>query len=898
MRFILASLLTLACGPSFADVAPDTVPRGPLPRSVVPEHYALELRLDPDAERFSGRVGIDVDVREAVDTFWLHGRDLAIDSATLTMADGETLPLKIDVADAAGGVLRVRAPTPLATGKARIDLAWNTTYDENLQGIYRVSSGDANYLVTQMQPLGARRAFPSFDEPAFKTSWDVSLVVPDGQQAFANARQRYVESAEEGWKRLRFDKADAMPTYLLALAVGPWDIVEWQAIPPNGVRKIPVKLRGIAPKGRGGEMRYALEHTAEQVAALERFFALPYPSGKLDLLAAPDFAFGAMENTGLIVYRESLLLGIDTAPTALRQAYWATHVHELAHQWFGNLVTMPWWDDLWLNESFASWMEARILRELKPEYRIDRDILEGGLHAMRDDSLASARRMHEPVHDHTTVASAFDGITYAKGAAVLSMFERYLGADRFRDAIRAHMRRHAGGSATSADLMRSIAGQGADASRLQAAFASFTDQSGVPLVRADLRCEPGRATLALSQERYRPLGSTATANARWGIPLCVRYPARDGLQRQCTLFDAASSELVLDTPTCPAWVHPNAGGAGYFRFALQHEFRAKLEAAFAQLDPAEQRVYADSLIAAFDSGLLSAADLLGFLPTLVASQDRAVVMAGSDTLLWMREHLAADADTRAAFERRLAAIYGPRLDAVGLDASASDDDERRLLREDLVGLLAPLPAAKTLRETLARRGRAVLGLEGDADGVLRVDAVASDQRGIALQLAAESGGVREFDAIVRHLEATDDAYLRRQLLYALGSARAPALVARARGIALGDSLRPGEVASIPLTQMEMPDLREGTRRWMQENFEVLFAKLPVAWAPHLPSFEAAGLCSAADAEALQLRYAERMKDVEGGALSLRQAVEAVRLCAARLEHHRREGFGAALEQDV
>lgn len=894
MRFILALLLTLACAPSFADAASDTVPRGPLPRSVLPERYDLELRLDPDAERFSGRVAIDVDVRNAVDTFWLHGRDLAIDSASLTTADGETFPLKIDVADAAGGVLRVQAPTPLATGKARIHIAWSTTYDDNLQGIYRVEAGGANYLVTQMQPLGARRAFPSFDEPAFKTTWEVSLVVPDTQQAFANARQRSVEPAETGWKRLHFEAMPSTPTYLLAFAVGPWDIVEWQDIPPNGVRKIPIKLRGIAPKGRGGEMRYALEHTAVQLAALERYFALPYPSGKLDLLAAPDFAFGAMENTGLIVYRESLLLGVDTAPTALRQAYWATHTHELAHQWFGNLVTMPWWDDLWLNESFASWMEARILRELKPEYRIDRDILEGALYAMRDDSLASARRMHEPVHDHTTVASAFDGITYAKGAAVLSMFERYLGEDRFRDAIRAHVRRHAGGSATSADLMRSIAGQGADASRLQAAFASFTDQAGVPLVRADLRCEDGRATLALTQERYRPLGSSAVADARWGIPLCVRYPSGDTLRSQCTLFDAARSELVLETSTCPAWVHPNADGAGYFRFALAADDRAALEKAFVQLNAAEQRVYADSLVAAFDSGLLSAADFLAFLPTLAASQDRAVVVAGSGTLAWMREHLAADADERDAFERLLVSIYQPRLDAVGLDESKGDDDERKLLRQELVELLAPLPAARTLRETLAWRGRAVLGLDGD--GQLHLDAVASDQRGVALQLAAELGGEREFDAIVRHLDATDDAYLRRQLLYALGSAHAPVLVARARVIALGDTLRPGEVASIPLTQMEMPALREATRRWMRANFEVLFGKLPTAWAPHLPSFLAAGQCSVADADALQAGYAERMKDVEGGALSLTQAVEAMRLCAARLEHHRRVGFGGVLRR--
>lgn len=895
MRRPVACLLLLAFAlAARAETPNDAVPLGPLPRSVTPEHYTLELRMDANADAFSGKVAIDVSVDEAVDTIWLHGRHLDIDSATLTGTDGEQLPLKVTVADEAGGVLKLDAPAALATGKAKLTLTWNAKYDRQLQGAYQIKVGDDAYIATQMEPLGARSAFPGFDEPAFKTPWDISLIVPRDQNAVTNAAQIGIDKVEDGWKRLRFATTEKLPSYLIAFAVGPWDIVEWQDIPPNAIRSTPLKLRGIAPKGRGGEMRYALEHTAEQVAALETYFGLPYPFDKLDLLAAPDFSFGAMENAGLIVYRETFLLGVDKAPTALRQTYWAIHTHELAHQWFGNLVTMPWWDDIWLNEAFASWMEARILRDLKPEHHADREMLEAALYAMENDSLASARRIHEPVPDYTGVLSAFDGITYSKGAAVLGMFERFLGEDKFRDAIRLHLRKFARGSATSGDLMRTIATQGDDPSALQAAFASFTDQAGVPILQTDLRCDDNHATLTLQQSRYVPLGSSADAGVRWSIPVCVRYPDGKDTARQCTLLTGRRSTMTLLGDACPAWVHPNADGAGYYRFALAADDQPALAAAFATLAPPEQRVYADSLVAAYDSGLLSNEAFLAAVPALASAGDRTVALAPKTTLHWMREQLVDDAAQRDALDRLVVATYQPRLDKLGLDAAAEDDDEVRLLRQDLIDLLAQIPLSKTLRETLAARGRTVLGLGGDKDGPLQPDAIASDQRGLALALAAELGGEREFAAFERHLAATEDALLRRQMLSALGAFRQPVLAQRARALALGDAVRSGEIAYIPLAQMDVPELRDATRSWLREHFETLFAKVPQVWKAHLPTFETDGLCSASDASNLQQRYEARMRAVEGGPRALAQAAEAIRLCAAKLQYHRSTWFGKAL----
>lgn len=241
---VLTSFLLLAGIAHATDV-----PLGQLPRTVVPQHYTLELRMDPRAKVFSGKVSIDVEVTEQTDTIWLHGRNLEIDVASLTTASGEALPLKTEVADADGGVLKLSAPTTLEIGKAKITLSYRAKYDQNLQGAYQVKVGGETYIVTQMGPLGARSAFPSFDEPAFKTPWDIALVVPQGQNAFANSAMIGIDKIEDGWKKLRFATTEKLPSYLIAFAVGPWDVVEWADIPPAGYARRRSNCAGLQPRG-------------------------------------------------------------------------------------------------------------------------------------------------------------------------------------------------------------------------------------------------------------------------------------------------------------------------------------------------------------------------------------------------------------------------------------------------------------------------------------------------------------------------------------------------------------------------------------------------------------------------------------------------------------------------
>jgi alanyl aminopeptidase len=864
--------------------AADEVPLGRLPRTVTPEHVAIELRMDPQAEGFSGRTRIDVDINEVTGVIWLHGRHLDFDKATITLAGGEEIPLKVEVADEAGGVLKLTAPAMLAKGKARLAFDYHAKYDQQLQGAYQVKVAGESYVMSQMEPLGARSAFPGFDEPAFKTPWDVTLVVPETAQAFANTAEVGREKVEDGWQKLRYATTENLPSYLIAFAVGPWDVVRHADIPPNAVRKTPLPLRGIASKGRGKEMAYALDHTAEIVAALEAYFGSPYPFDKLDLLAAPDYSFGAMENAGLIVYRETLMLGVENAPTLTRQGYWGTHTHELAHQWFGNLVTMPWWDDIWLNEAFATWMASKIVFQLKPEFHSDRKLLQSSLGAMGEDSLASTRRIHEPVHAYTDVISAFDGITYQKGGAVLSMFESYLGEDKFRDAVRMHLRKFARGSATSLDLMRSLAAQTDRPADVQAAFASFTDLPGVPFLRTDLACGAGqKPTLTVRQHRYLPLGSKAADGQSWGIPLCVRYPQGDATRKQCELIDGAASTIELETDACPAWLHPNADGAGYYRFAVAADDQAALDGAFGQFNEREQRVYADSLSAALRNGSLTVAQYLAALPRVVASDAREVAMSPSGNLEWLWEHGVTDDAGRAGLQRYIEKLYQPRLDALGLDPRAGETDEARLLRQALVVLLSDTARVPALRRQLAQRGRKVLGL--GSDGALHVEAVDSDQRGQALAMAGALGGAEEFDAMEKHFRASVDQQLRSQLLTAMGLVPGDALQRRARALVLDPAVKAGEVGNILFSQLGERTTRAPALAWYRANFEAVFAKAPQVWQASLPAFETIGMCSEAEAVALHARYYQRMSKVEGGPRGLAQAEEEVRLCDALRARH-------------
>jgi alanyl aminopeptidase len=711
--------------------------------------------------------------------------------------------------------------------------------------------------------------------------------VPKDDVAVANSAEAKTEDLHDGFKKVTFNRTQALPSYLIAFAVGPWDLPQGPDIAPNGARTTPIKLRGVAAHGQGGRMQYSLAHTPEIVRALEDYFGIPYPFDKLDNVAAPDFWAGAMENAGLIVYRDTLMFPDENSTVGRRQSFWGVSAHELAHQWFGDLVTMQWWDDIWLNEGFATWMGNKIHGQLQPQAHTDRGLLEGALGAMGADSLASTRRVHEPIKDFTDIQSAFDGITYQKGGATLNMFEQFIGPEKFRDGIRSYLKAHARGNATSADLIHALAAQSSDPDGVSKAFFSFIDQPGVPFVNVDLDCSGKQPALVLSQQRYLPIGSTASIDQTWGIPMTVRYADGDTVREQKGLVSGKQARLELtDARSCPAWVMPNAHGTGYYRFALAPTLQQSLSGAFAKLDEREQRVYADSVTAAYGAGALSPSQLLAALPQFASANVRQTVTAGMYSTDWMAERLIDNDAARAQFRADVAAIYRPRLQQLGLAPKAGEVDDDALLRNSLAGFFAQTLKDKAVRDALGKQGRAVLGLEVDdkpGDGKLHLEAMPQDLRGTALAVAVQEGGVAAFDAAEKQFRTSQDAVLRGQLLGALGSATEPALAERARALVFEPGLlRRNEIFSVVGGQTDHDSTRPALRQWIDTHFTDLEAKLAPAGAA-LVGLYSADMCSAGEADALQAKFAGRMKTIEGGPLELKQTVEAIHLCAAQVQ---------------
>ncbi len=885
----LTNLALIAVSSFAVYVVAQEVPTGQLPRIAEPTQVSLELKIDPAAQRFSGNTQIDVTIAKSTSLLWLHGHDLTIDSAQITPKEGKPATAKITQVDVSG-VLKVTTDSPLPAGAATIDIAFSAPFG-SLQGAYKVKDNGVEYVITQMEPLGARNTFPGFDEPSFKIPWEVSLIVPEAMTAVANTQQTELKPAEKGWKRYRYARSENLPSYLLAFAVGPWDVVEWEDIPANEIRKTPLSLRGIAAKGRGNEMTYALKNTAQMVAAQERYFGIAYPFDKLDLLAAPDFWAGAMENAGLIVYRDSLMFANDNSPTRLRQGYWGTHSHELAHQWFGNYVTMPWWDDLWLNEGFATWFGNKIAGQLKPEFNVERSRMEGALNAMSSDSLSTTRRIHEPVKDFTDIQSAFDGITYSKGGAVLAMFEGYLGETAFRDGLRRYMAKHARGNAKSSDLIAALSGDGngdSDGKLLTAAFSSFIDQPGVPYIKADLVCKNGKAAVSLTQQRYLPIGSAASAQQRWGVPMCLRYGFADGKksgsnEKHCVLFDAAQTTITLPTKQCPSWLMPNADGSGYYRFSLQGEYQTALTAAFSKLNENEQRHFADSLSASFNAGTLSVDQYLAALPLLANASARQTVTAPFGNLSWMIEYLATDDAERNSMRESFANAYRARAQTLGITPKPSDSDDDKLLRAALHEFMAVLAEDKATRMQFAELGKKALGV--DNKSILQLDLISPDLRNLAFQMAAANGDAALFSLIENHLRASSDAILRGQLLTALGSFKDPELAQKARVISRDrELLRRNELTIIIGTQISEKTNRPAGLAWMEQNLQWLLDQLSPSGA-RLVGIFAAGKCSITDAKTIDARYKSTLARIEGGPRALAQTVEGVELCSALRQAH-------------
>lgn len=731
--------------------------------------------------------------------------------------------------------------------------------------------------MTQMEPISARYAFPGFDEPAFKTPFALSLTVPQAERALANTAEVSSTPAGKGWKTVTFAETLPLPTYLLAYAVGPWDVVDGPAIAANAERAEAVPLRGVAARGQGLRMQRALAQTPQIIHYLEDYYGFGYPFGKLDLVAAPDFSAGAMENPGFVTFRDWLLLLDEHSPTRNVQGSFDVTAHELAHQWTGDTVTMAWWDDLWLNEAFATWMQQKVTMALRPQFRADLDRVSSAQRTMNADSLVSARKIRQPITGNGDIETAFDGITYQKGAAVLGMFERFVGPETFRDGMRRYIQAHRFGNATAYDLIDAIAAAAGKGEDFKRAFASFIEQPGVPYLQAQLTGTAGSYSLQFAQQRYLPVGSTGASAQSWGVPVCVKYGTAGGSRSACGLVDAASGSIALPGAGADSWVLPNAGGSGYYRFSLPRAQLARLGQHVGELDETEQLTYADAIDAAFARGDADAADILAGLRQLAASPSAEVSTALLNRFNWLWNQLAGTDAQREALRKAAQDAYLPRLRQLGYAARAGESQDDANLRSDLVGLLGTQLEVPEVRQALLAYGDAVLA---GKDGAPDFAAVPPDLLGNALIAVVRERGEPAVNALVAALKRAGDPVQRNALIAGLSFARDPAQLARVRELALSPDIKVGEMFSLLSASATDPAVRDSFWPWFTANYERIVARTGAFSAGSLPRLPAMGGCSVAEADRLDAFFKPKLSTLTGAERGLAQAGESLRLCAA------------------
>jgi cytosol alanyl aminopeptidase len=847
-------------------LAPPLDPAPPvlrLPGDVRPVRQSVDLDLDPGREPYSGTVEIDLDVVREAGVVWLNASGLSIRQALLGPKDA---PRPARVVSGGDDFVGIAPERPLAPGPARLRIAFEGIASHRQQdGVFAMKEGEDWYLFTQFEPISARRAFPCFDEPAGKIPWRISLRVPHGLVALSNTPIATTETAD-GHDVVRYAESRPLPSYLVAFAVGPFDLVD---IGATGRNRTPTRL--AVPKGRAADTAWARSSTPRILELLEEYFDRPYPYEKLDQVAIPGVGF-AMEHPGLVTYGMGLMVQrAEEETTGARRDWASVCAHELAHQWFGDLVTMAWWDDTWLNESFASWLGQKVTGRFQPDWGVRVESVEGRSNALETDSLATARRVRQPIVSKDDISSAFDGITYGKGEAVLEMVESWLGDEVFRRGVRAYLDRHAWGNATVADFLAALS---AAASRdVSPVLSAFLDQTGAPLVSATVRCE-GAPTLALEQRPYRALGSPAEAKT-WSVPVCARVEGR--ADRACTLLTGRTGEVPLGTGACPGWSFANADAAGYYRTLTTTAVARRLLDS-GKLTAAERVGLAGDLDAFVSSGDASAADAVSLIPLLAADPERHVVRA-SAAMVGGLERIVPDTALEP-FRAWVRGVYGPRARTLGFSPRAGESEETRLLRRTVLSTATLVGRDPELEREAARLASGWL----DASAPVPADVVDT-------VLAAAASDPTLFTRLRDEASRTADRERRQRVLSALGSTRDPGLAARALALTLDDRLDARESVGVLWALADRRDTARQAFDFLRENYDMLVSRLPSGLfspAAYFP-WAAARLCTPAAHREAEAFFRDRSAKLEGGTHALTQALEALDQCVAR-----RQGQEASL----
>ena len=772
-----------------------------LPRGVVPRRY--ELRLEPDLEAFTfaGTVGVDIEVLEPVGEIVLNAAELEISGGDL----GGVALAGVDYDDEHERAV-LRLGEPVSVGPARLNLSFTGTLNDQLRGFYRSTftddDGDERVIATtQFESTNARRAFPCWDEPDLKAMFEVTLVVPEDLMAVSSGAEVSSQPTGDGRRVVTFAPTMEMSTYLLAFIVGPLEATE-----PVDVNGTPLRI--IHPVGKGHLTEYALDAGAFCLSFFEDYFAIDYPGDKLDLVAIPDFAFGAMENMGCVTFREILLLlDPDSSTQQERQTAVDVIAHELAHMWFGNLVTMKWWNGIWLKEAFATFCEMLAVDAYRPDWK---RWLAFGLSraaAFDVDALAATRPIEYPVVSPADAEGMYDLLTYEKGAAAVRMLEQYLGADEFRDGVRHYLRRHSYANTETHDLWDALAESTGEPAR--DVMDSWIFQGGHPVVTAAGRDD---GTITLSQSRFRYDGQPD--DARWQVPVVAAVG---------TGTDEHTERLVLQEPVAlsaenPAWIMVNPTADGFYRVAYEGGLLDRLLDGGPDLDPLQRYVLVDDQWALTVADRLGVADFLAFAERLAAAEVDLAVWRRLAGTLGTLDHMIPD-DGRSGLQARARAMVGPAFGRVGWEPVAGENDRIGELRGVLVRTLA---VGGNDAEAIARC-RELMAAE-DVDPALAAAAIA---------VVAATGNAADYEEIRQRYQNAPTPQLELRYLMALTTFDDPALMDRTLAATLDGTVRSQDAGFVLRGCLESRD--HGPQAWayIAGHWDDINQRLPSAIVPRM-----------------------------------------------------------------
>jgi aminopeptidase N len=759
-----------------------------LPELAVPENYKLTFAPDFNKDNFAGEETIQIHLLKPTSQIVLNSAE--IDFQGVTVSSAETTQTAKVTLDKEKEMATLAFDQAIQPGPATIRIKYVGILNDELRGFYLGRDRDGRkYAVTQFEATDARRAFPSFDEPDYKATFEVTVITDKGLSAISNGKV-LSDTAGPGDSKhtVKFATTAKMSSYLVALAVGQFEYVEGEA---DG---IPIRVWGTPGMKQDGT--YALEVAEQCMKYYNHYFGIKYPFEKLDMIGLPDFAAGAMENTGLITYREVILLLDDKkASVGLHQTVATVIAHEMAHQWFGDLVTMKWWDDIWLNEGFATWMENKAVAAWKPEWHLELDDVQETVGTLGVDALKNTRPIHQAAETPAQIQELFDGIAYGKAASVLRMLEAYLGQETFRMGVDQYLKQHSYGNATADDFWRTLA----EVSKkpVDQIMPTFVKQPGAPMISVRTQCLGNSSTVTLSQKRYfydRSLFDAGN-DQLWQAPVCLKEHSDSGKDHQkCVVLTKKVQSFAL--PGCGSWVMANAGASGYYRSGYSSDsVRAMSRDMEKKLSPSERIVLLSDSWASVRVGEQQIGDYLALAEGLQADRTRAVLEQVTGQLEYISDHLVTNGD-RDGYELWVRRLLTPVAKELGWQAKPGESDETKTLRAHVLHTLGYAGRDPEVLTEARKLTEKALQDPASIDHTVAFTAFA---------LAAENGDAALYDQIMEHMQKRG-ASLEEYYIYfrALAQFRDPKLLQRTLDYAVSPAVRSQDTLSLISAVMQNP----------------------------------------------------------------------------------------------